>query len=117
LERIRAPGYTEIASTLLNINYVLIGVIEKTIISTLSRSKGRGGTVKDYTVMATKNKWEFTYFCGDGTQTSNIERMLFLPEFCLHKMNETGIYSWVGIVRDTSIRKPSVGVFLSGEKQ
>lgn len=116
LERTRAPGYTEIACFLLDIGYPFRKVIEDNIISALRRSQNSSGMVKDWTIIDTKNKWGFTYFCGDGTQPSSLERMRFLPEYCMRKMNETGIYSWVGILRDTSIRKSLAGIFYSGDK-
>jgi len=113
LERIHSPGYTDIACFLLDINYLFRKDIEENIVSTLHRSKESGGALKDYTVIDKTNKWGFTYFCGDGTQKPNLERMMFLPEYCLRKMNETGILSWVGLVRDISSRKPIVSMFFS----
>jgi hypothetical protein len=116
LEKAHTPGYTEISCSLLDISYAFRGAIEENIISALYRSNDSGGMLKDCTVVDTHNQWGFTYFCGDGTQTSNLQRMLLLPEFCMHKMNEIGIYTWVGILCDTSIRKPFVGVFYSSDK-
>ncbi len=113
LERIHNPGYTDVCCSLLDISYPFRKAIEESIVSTLRRSKDSGGALKDFTIIDTSNQWGFTYFCGDGTQKPNLERMMFLPEYCVHKMDEAGILSWVGLARDTSSREPFMSMFFS----
>jgi hypothetical protein len=113
LEKHHDPGYTEIVSSLLNIDYPFRKGIEENIILALRRSREAGGTLKDFTAMDPEKEWGFTYFCGDGRQKPTFERMMYLPEHCMRKINETGISSWVGIICDTSIRKPFVKIFFA----
>jgi hypothetical protein len=113
LERIQSPGYTDVCCSLLDISYQFRKAIEESIVSTLRRSKDSGGVLKDFTIIDTSDKWGFTYFCGDGRLKPNLERMMLLPEYCVHKMNETSISSWVGLARDTSSRKPFMSMFFS----
>jgi hypothetical protein len=113
LEKYHDPDYTEIVCSLLNIDYPFRKGIEENIILALRRSKEADGALKDFTAIDIEKKWGFTYFCGDGSQKPTVERMMYLPEHCMRKINETGISSWVGIICDTSIRKPFARIFFA----
>lgn len=116
LEKTRPPGYTDIICSLLDIDYSFRRGIEQNIVSALQRSREGNGVVRDCTVINTLDRWGFTYFCGNSQLPTNIERLLFLPEYCMHKMTQSNIYSWIGLARDTSSRRAFVSVFYSGKR-
>lgn len=112
LERNRHKGYTDISCAMLDIPYSFRKAIGEHIASTLGRCSENRGELKDFSIFNAKDQWGFTYFCGDGRLPGNVERFMALPEYCMDKMEQTGIHSWIGIVRDTSLRRPFVGIFL-----
>lgn len=113
LERIHNPGYTDVCCFLLDISYSFRKAIEENIVSTLRRSQDSGGAPEDFTIIDTSNRWGFVYCCGDGRQEPNVERMMLLPKYCMHKIDETGILSCIGIARDITSRKPFARIFFS----
>jgi hypothetical protein len=113
LERLQPPGYTNITCALLDIILPIREKFEECIVSTLTRSKENSGAVKDFSVIDKDGEWGFTYFCGDGSQKENVEKLVYLNDFCLMKIEQTGILSWIGLVNDTSRKSPIDGIFFS----
>lgn len=116
LERTELPGYTDIVCMLLDMNYGYRKWVNENISAILHRSKESKGDLKDFTIIAKDYGFGFTYFCGDGSKVPDLAH--WLPEYCIHKMNESSIYRWVGFARDTSVRKPFVSVFFcNGDRE
>ncbi len=113
LERLHPPGYTDVVCALLDIILPTREKIEEFITSALTRSKENGGAVKDFTIIDKDNKWGLTYFCGNGAQKENAERLMCLPEFCMMKIEQTGILSWIGLANDTSLKSPIASIFFN----
>ena len=113
LERIHNPGYTDVCCFLLDISYSFRKAIEENIVSALRRSQNTGGAPADFTIIDTSKRWGLVYCCGDGRQEPNVERIMLLPEYCMHKIDETEILSCLGIARDITSRKPFARVFFS----
>jgi hypothetical protein len=115
LERVGFKGYTNVICLLLDMSYEYRDLVDASITASLHRSRESNGKLKDFTIMVKEYGFGFTYLCADCSQVP--ELVSWLPEFCLHKMNEAGVHKWVGIGRDISLNKPFVSVFFcNGDK-